>query len=61
MKKLIRFMKANKISGPTLARKLGVSNATVYLWINGINTPGVVHAIRLDRFSKGHVSVYDWE
>lgn len=61
MKKLIKFMKEEKISGPKLARKLKVSNATIYTWLNNTAIPQIGAAIRLDRLSEGRVSVYDWE
>lgn len=61
IKKLIKFMRDMEINDTALAKKLKVSQATIYTWKHGVVTPGVGAAIRLDRLSKGYVSVYDWE
>jgi DNA-binding XRE family transcriptional regulator len=60
MKNLIQFMKENKIKAHKLAKKLNVSQATVYTWTSGRSIPGLEAAIKLDRFTRGKVSLYDW-
>ena len=61
MKKLIAYMQANNLDKMKLGKRLGVSPSTVYTWITGANVPRIGVAIRLDRITRGQVSVYDWE
>lgn len=61
MKKLNSYMKRNKITIRRLSERLGVADATVFHWVHGTTKPGVVLAIRLEKLTRGAVSVYDWK
>ena len=60
MKKFQKYIKQNETDLQRLALQVGVSLATVYTWRAGRSKPSVAHAIKLERITRGAVSVYDW-
>ena len=61
MKNLILYLKKHNMNGRQFAQELKVPPVNVYLWLNGKAKPRVEQAIKIDRFTKGAVSVYSWE
>lgn len=61
LKKINQYIKRNNLNCAKLAKKLGVHRGTVYSWLTGRSAPGVVVAVKLDKISRGEVSVYDWK
>lgn len=61
MKKLDAYMKLNSIDDRKMAKKCGVSWSAVYAWRKGAATPRVTTAVRVEKATRGAVSVYDWK
>jgi DNA-binding transcriptional regulator YdaS (Cro superfamily) len=61
LKKLNQYLKKNKINIRQFAQRLEVNPTNVYFWSKGKTKPRVTEAIRMDRMTKGEVSVYSWE
>lgn len=49
--KLRAWMTRTGTIGSTIARKLGVSNAAVYKWVNGESRPTYDHALALEKLT----------
>ena len=61
MKNLNTYLKKHKLNCRQFAQELKIPPVNVYLWIKGKAKPRVAEAIRIDRLTKGEVSVYSWE
>lgn len=54
------WLEANKISVAKLARMLDANNAGVWKWYNGLFTPSLMVAIRLEIITEGAVPCHSW-
>jgi DNA-binding XRE family transcriptional regulator len=57
---LTKYLESSGTSHAELAKKLKITRAGVYYWSRGRGVPNVKTAIRLERVTKGAVSVYSW-
>ena len=55
-----KYLETSGMSHADLAKKLKVTRAGVYYWSRGRGVPNVKTAIRLEKVTKGAVSVYSW-
>lgn len=60
MKSLKSYMRKYHLSNAQMARKIGLSYRCVYNWARGATKPRIDIAIKLEKITKGQVSVYDW-
>lgn len=56
---LDRYLKARRLSGAELARKIGVDPAQISRWRRGA-VPGLIHALRIQEVTRGAVKAKDW-
>ena len=61
MNKLQKYISENKNAVALIVKKTGICSASIYNWSRGISQPGVVNAIKLERATRGSVSVYSWK
>lgn len=55
-----RYLEESGTSHAEIARKLKVTRAGVYYWSRGRGVPNLKVAIKLEKITKGRVSVYSW-
>lgn len=60
MKKLVRYLKRENMTVAKFAGKLKLPYITVYTWATGKGLPNVANAVKVERATKGAISVYDW-
>lgn len=61
MNKLKKLLNSKKVNIYSLAKKTGISPASIYNWSTGKSSPGVLNAIKIEKATKGEVSVYSWK
>lgn len=54
------YMKDNKLTVVDLAKRWKTPNITVYAWARGSATPSLRNALRIERLTRGDITVYDW-
>lgn len=57
---LARYLKRTGRSGSELATALGVSKASVSLWLRGLETPNRENAFAIERETGGEVPASSW-
>ena len=60
MKKLKAYMERNNLNAEGFARKIKKPTPSLYAWLRGSSTPALKTAIRIEKATKGEVTVYDW-
>lgn len=55
---LLEFRDLMKFTNAQLARFLGVSNASVHHWLNGIHKPSHDHKYIIIKKTKGKVTIF---
>lgn len=55
-----RWMEAQGLTAPEVAKQLGVSKGTVRLWANGKLVPGLIHAYRIEVLTNYKVPWLSW-
>lgn len=60
MKKLKSYMARNNLSAEMFARRIRKPAPSLYAWLRGSSTPALKTAIRIEKATKGEVTVYDW-
>jgi DNA-binding transcriptional regulator YiaG len=60
MEKFLEFIRENKVTTTFISKKLKVSVGAVQAWKTGINKPSVDNAYKIEKMTKGKVTVYDW-
>ena len=58
--KLNEYLKENYIQQKALVDKLGLSAPYVHRLVHGLSVPSIPVAYKIEKFTRGKVSVYDW-
>ena len=61
MKKLQTYINENGLKHSWFAGKIGISPTQLSYLLNNHRKPSLQLAVKIDRETKGKVSVYDWE
>lgn len=61
MNKLAKFIAKDRNAVTMIHNKTGISKFAIYNWANGVSMPRIQSAIKLERATRGAVSVYSWK
>ena len=60
MKKLLSYMKKNNTTLSAVAKAAGIPYVTMYSWKRGVCLPSIANAMKVEKATKGGVTLYDW-
>jgi len=61
MKKFSAYMKLHNYTDRSMAARVGVSSVSIMYWRLGRRVPTIAFALKIERATKGAVTVYDWK
>ncbi len=58
--KLKNYLQENGIKATFFAKRVGVSQPTLYTWLHGEHSPNIKFAHKIEQITKGEVKLKDW-